>query len=376
MFKNTYAIVEDNFMIRFALRHCLHREYSDYSTFECHGEPTYLLTRKCSAEYYVWRGPCCKVDEMLNFIGNESPELFASLKYLLLADDDTFFRADQTMKWLASIENAGVGHFPLVGNPQPTNHAINRGVWHIKGCKEIHASGWMQPLMFSRAAIEKMRVASAAHGLMDTCQAFDLSQDVGIEVYVWLFGLYHVWMPSVEINGEHQGAQVLKPEQLAVHGIKHDKDHCAGKGEEDWPEKDRYNQHLVIGCGDIDHRGPFHDSKKEADMYDAWEYFRDNGKELEFGQEGKYEFAKAKVTLFPPVSGSDKVKVKEILAKDAKVGADGTYNGEKVEERVIPTLQFIEGYSKTKHGKDNDIISGKWKPFTMNDCSPPGKIDK
>jgi hypothetical protein len=360
--------------MRYSLRHCLNREYPSYTLFECPGETNYLLTRKCSSEYYSWKGPCCKVDEMINFLGNENPQLFKRMKYLMLADDDTFFRPFQLMKWLAAIENSGVGHFPLVGNSHWTVVPPNRGIWHIEGCKEIQASGWMQPLMFTHAAIERMRLASASHGLMDTCRHFDLSQDVGLEVYAWFFGLYHIWMPNVRINARKLGSDIFQPNQLAVHGIKHDKDRCSQEYEEYWPEKDRYNQQMVIGCGNIDQRGPFHNPKRQADTYDAWEYFRDYGRDLEFGKERKFEYVRVNVTLFKVAGSEHKTKVKEILSNDASIEADGTYFGDKVHQRVIPTLQYIGGYSETKHGRENDIVTGKWKEFTLNDCDPPGKV--
>lgn len=363
-------------MMRFALRHCLHREYPDYSTFECHNEPTYLLTRHCTDDYYGWKGPCCKVDEMFNFLTNESPEFFKTVKYILHADDDTFFRADLVMKWLAAIDNSGVAHLPLVGNADPTRFG-RHGIWHIRGCDEITGTGWYQPFFMNHAALQKIKLASANHGLMDTCRNFDVTHDVGMEAYVWLFGLYHLWIPNIEINGNHKGSEIFQPTQMGVHALKHDHDHCeGGSAEGTWPDKDRYDQNLVIGCGDIDHHGPFHDPKKQADMYDAWEYFRDHGKELEFGKAGELEWIKAKVTLEPQTAENEKIRIKEILPNDVKLDADGKYHGQEVHERVIPLLLYVGGYNETKHGKENDIINGKWKEFTLKDCSPPGTIGR
>lgn len=60
-FKNNYVIVEDNLLIRFALRQCIDRETAHYTVFECHDEATYILSRHCTDEYYGAAGPCCKV---------------------------------------------------------------------------------------------------------------------------------------------------------------------------------------------------------------------------------------------------------------------------------------------------------------------------
>ena len=127
-------------MIRFALRHCRQHDWKGYTSFECHNEANYLLTRKCTNEYYVANGACCKVDAMLDFITNENKELFDQIKYVFHGDDDSYFRVDQILKWLAAVDKSGVSTFPIVGNAANTH--INHGLWHIHGCKEIRATGW------------------------------------------------------------------------------------------------------------------------------------------------------------------------------------------------------------------------------------------
>lgn len=230
-------------------------------------------------------------------------------------------------------------------------------------------------MMLNKEALKRMSLASAAYGLTETCRNFDVSQDVGIEAYVWLFGVYHVWMPNVEINGNHLGLKVFRPKQLLVHGLKQNQEHCRHREEAKWPEEERYNQKVVIGCGDIGHKGPFHDSVRQASMYDAFEYFREHGEDAEYGKEGEYEWQKTKVTIYPRKSEGEKVKIKEILKGNERI-ENGKYNGDEVVELVIPRLQFIDGYEKTTHAKTHDIVNKAWAGFTLNDCAPPGKIDK
>lgn len=97
----------DSFDIRFSLRSCEIAETTHYTTFTCPNEATYILSRKCTNEYYGAAGPCCKVDDLINYIMNDRPEFGASLKYALHCDDDTFWRADQVLKWLAAIDKSG-----------------------------------------------------------------------------------------------------------------------------------------------------------------------------------------------------------------------------------------------------------------------------
>lgn len=104
-------------------------EYPQYTAFECHNEPMYLLSRKCTNAYYGADGPCCKLDDGLNFVANLATDLFPDVKFLLHGDDDVFWRADQTLRWLAAIKNSGISDvYPLVANAQngdPENHGAN-----------------------------------------------------------------------------------------------------------------------------------------------------------------------------------------------------------------------------------------------------------
>lgn len=236
-------------------------------------------------------------------------------------------------------------------------------------------------MLFNKAAMEKIAIASAAYGLTDTCRAFEVTHDVGVELYVWFFGFYHIYIPNIALNPHHAGSAIFHPNQLVVHALKHDSDNCAAGKETMWSEKDRYDQRIVVGCGDIDHPGPFHNAKKVADMYDAWEYFRVHGENVTFGKEGQDEFERVNVTIYPniPISSTNtsmqRVKVKEILPEHADI-VNNTYKGNEVKEVVIPHLQFIDGYEKTRHSKQYDIIHKKWVPFKLTDCDPPGKVDR
>ena len=77
IYPHTFCI--DTFQVRYSMRHCKRTEFhsagtgaqqqeeeeSDtfqgYTTFSCHNEPTYLLSRRCDNSYYGAAGPCCKV---------------------------------------------------------------------------------------------------------------------------------------------------------------------------------------------------------------------------------------------------------------------------------------------------------------------------
>jgi hypothetical protein len=190
----------DTFDMRFSLRHCHVKDYHNFTTFTCHHEPTYLLARHCNDDYYGYKGLCCKIDSLFNFLMNEpdNTEFFKKIKYVFQADDDLFIRVDQFLKWISLIDKSGLGHLPIIGNNEPSINFYNRwqGIWHINGCKEISSTGWYHPFFINKPAMERLKVASASWGLMDTCRNFDVSQDVGGDIYFWLFGLYHIMVPG------------------------------------------------------------------------------------------------------------------------------------------------------------------------------------
>lgn len=200
--------------MRFSLRNCEIAETTHYTTFSCRNEPTYVLTRKCTNEYYGAAGPCCKFDDAFNYLLNDRADLAATLKYALHGDDDTFFRPDQVLRWLAAVEKAGLGAVPLIGN---LNMHVDKGpgVWHIKGCMEVQVNGWYQPVVLNAAALALLKTPVAAYGTQATCKAFDVTHDIGLGLLGWLYGMYHLQIPGAESNPGHKGVEILKPQQVS-----------------------------------------------------------------------------------------------------------------------------------------------------------------
>ena len=113
-------------------------------------------------------------------------------------------------------------------------------------------------------------------------------------------------------------------------------------------------------------------------MYDAWNYFKVHGTDVIVGTEGINEFVKANVII------DKNGKLLYIIEEDTPINSaelqliDQTKytlkDGEKVIEHIIPRLLFLRGYTKTAHGQKYDITK-EWHKFTMQDCSPPGRLD-
>ena len=101
------------------MRHCAISDFIFYTSFDCPNEPTFILSRNCTNEYYGANGPCCKVDDGINYLVNDRPKLFEHIKFILHCDDDEYWRADQTLKWLAAVQNSGINHFPIIANGDP-----------------------------------------------------------------------------------------------------------------------------------------------------------------------------------------------------------------------------------------------------------------
>mmetsp|Transcript_24725 Transcript_24725/g.36449 ORF Transcript_24725/g.36449 Transcript_24725/m.36449 type:complete len:210 (-) Transcript_24725:866-1495(-) len=145
-----YVIVEDTHAFRFSVRHCTKHERSNHTVFKCPDEPTYLLSRVCNANYYGPAGPCCKVDESINYLLSR-PEL-RHIKYFAHSDDDTYWRPHQLLRALSHHElTAENPLIPWVANYLNYNLVdAERGVWHISKCHEIEIGGWYQPLVMNK----------------------------------------------------------------------------------------------------------------------------------------------------------------------------------------------------------------------------------
>jgi hypothetical protein len=95
-YDRVYVLLEDTFAVRFMLRHCVRREGPRNTYFACpENEPVYVLTRRCTEEYYAAASACCKVEEGLAFLLAAQPHVLKRLQFLLVGDDDTFWRVDQ-----------------------------------------------------------------------------------------------------------------------------------------------------------------------------------------------------------------------------------------------------------------------------------------
>lgn len=353
--------------MRYALRHCLIEEYPSFTTFDCHNEPVYLLTRTCTNEYYAARGICCKIDAALHFLINEHVSLFQHTKYVIEGDDDTYFRPDQILRWLAVVDNAGLADFPLVANHDSTHsHTDTGGIWHITGCTDIFGNGWYQPMVLNHAALQRLSVSSAAYGFTHTCTAFSVSQDVGFGPYAWMMELVHIHWPRVEINGHHQGLSVFRPDLMVVHCVRHvTSDFCDQP--ERWPAHLRYNQSIAVGCGDLSASAPFHNgTTQSADMYEAWHYFQKFGTSIPVFKE-EHDFYKLPVLLHD----AEGKRIKKVLNPADVV--NGQYNGEKVEYRVLPLMTPLKGYKDTAFAHQHDLTK-EWTTFTLRDCKDPGRL--
>ena len=244
-YDRVYVLLEDTFAVRFMLRHCVRREGPRNTYFACpENEPVYVLTRRCTEEYYAAASACCKVEEGLAFLLAAQPHVLKRLQFLLVGDDDTFWRVDQVHYTRRASERClRCPHHPLsyhtgvpVARPcvrvrpppppprgqraePPRPARRHRGAWrvprqrlqrgghqrlvpgtsyHTRGVTAPHCClhpatthhaitplPLSQPTVINRAALLQLRPALAARGLTALCRAFDVSQDVGLGLLFW-----------------------------------------------------------------------------------------------------------------------------------------------------------------------------------------------
>jgi hypothetical protein len=301
----------------------------------------------CTNEYYNAPGICCKFDETINFIANTNHRIWKHMKYLIQCDDDTFWRSDQLLRWLAVVDKSGLSEFPLVGNTDSSKNFSNPrqrgpgGIFHIDGCQDVFSNGWYQPIMLNKAALEQIRRSTADYATTSVCKTFVLSQDAGIGVFAWIHRLYHIKMPGVQINSNHLGSDIFKPDQMAVHAIRHVKEDDCDMKSNKWPSSLRYDQQVAVGCGKLGQKTPLHDPKRQADMYDAYEWFEEHGEDIILEKAGVNDFRRA-------------------------VDENGDI-------KVVPFISRLPGYENTEHSKKYNVAE-KWAPFGPKDCKNPGKI--
>jgi hypothetical protein len=327
------VVVEDTAVTRMMLRYCHMADGLLYTTFDCPGEATYLLTRNCTEQYYVAIGICCKVDSALDYLIYDNLELYKKIEYAFVIDDDEFIRLDQLFRWIYLLDDANINTLPIVGNSYGGSNA-DGGVWHQKRCSNVHTMGWYQPMMLNKKAIEVVSTSIKAQGITQTCLAFEASQDVSIGVWAWQHELYHIHIPRSRSPG-HGELKNMDPRSVFVHGIRHSKsDKCDGGEEEEWKQtRIRYNQTIMVGCGSIDQAVPTHDRNRHMDMYDVWNYYAVNGSDISFYKNYEDDL-------------SDWTRV------------NGHWNLD---------ITKLEGYNKTDHYQKYKS-SGEWKSFSPRDC--------
>jgi hypothetical protein len=145
LLSHVLVVLEDSASTRLAMRYCDETDHGNFTTFDCPDEASYLLTRHCTDEYYYAPGICCKTDSALQFAAFYDEEFFRDIEYVVLSDDDEFWRVDQFLKWLYLVDYANVSNVPLIGNNHPYSASEKGGVWgqRAKGrCAEIQSIGW------------------------------------------------------------------------------------------------------------------------------------------------------------------------------------------------------------------------------------------
>jgi hypothetical protein len=270
------------------MRHCETTDYEQYTTFSCHHEPLYLLVRSCS------RPPapeciCSKVDASVNFLVHARGELFASTHHVLITDDQTYWRPDQLLRWLAAVQRSGVDKYPIIATadpesaPQPQRPNSYRD-WLFGGtsagrvtANSLGASGY-QHAVLNHALVVRMANATAAFTVRDTCRNLGTSYDTALHVLALRHQAYHLTIPGINLNSQHRGVAILTPTDLAVQHVTHaHKERCDSAPDNGWRPQDLIKQNIVIGCGDIGQPSPRHNKLDGATMYDAWDFYQVHG---------------------------------------------------------------------------------------------------
>lgn len=168
-------------------------------------------------------------------------------------------------------------------------------------------------------------------GITAVCNAYEISQDVGVGVWAWQHQLFHIFIPKGETPG-HAEFQFFSPDAMFVHAVRNYKvDKCEGEKGKEW-EAFRHNQSIMVGCGTVNTAVPTHNRMVHMNMYDAWNYFAENGADIPF----------------------------VLIAENQWTRVDRVWT---------PVLHQLKGYEATDHyiKYENSSI---WNAYTPSDCAP------
>jgi len=142
-----------------------------------------LRFRNCSNEYYGSKGPCCRCQESMRWALYREPEL----EWYVFQDDDMFVRVNALLAVLAAYAPGE----PLAFSGGKSLRGFAPGMWKELAACDSNAEctfkfPWMQPAVFSRAALRDFRLAVDANGLTYECDAFTVTHDVGLGILNWM----------------------------------------------------------------------------------------------------------------------------------------------------------------------------------------------
>lgn len=176
----------------------------------------------CSRLYPVWvdcpegqfgESPCCKQEKGLLALPKD-------YEWTLFADDDMYFKIHVFMGLLR-------GHLPDAWKEPYIITAGGRsakqlGQFGYKGvrspykCSELpeYRYPWGQPVVYSQAALVRIKPGLRAGGLVKQCIEFDLTHDAGNSIFHWMYQL-----PDYAIRISMFPSDQVPREVFGVHGI-------------------------------------------------------------------------------------------------------------------------------------------------------------
>lgn len=235
----------------------------------------------------------------------------------------------------------------------------------------------------------KLRSIITLQPVTSVCSTFDLTHDIVVGVLAWILGLYHVQLATAPRPRVTKGVQVFRPQQMVIHPMKVVKQEGCVDALQSWPPHMRFDQQLVIGCGDVGRSGPLHMPENQTDMYDAHAFYQRHGEPVELGSAGVHGYMWARVRLDGTVNHRGVRRVAEVLEwssththpvgnNNHNPAAEGEEKEGEREWRVLPAINRLFGYENTQHSVRRDVklseLGQLWVPFSRADCDPPGGI--
>jgi hypothetical protein len=142
--------------------------------------------------------PCCKQEKgLLEMLKQQAAYDFYSYH-----DDDNYFRTNHLKKLLSQLDPTSImlltgglpgSHIQLLG--QEGYLSRRKQTYHCTTNSTNYSYPWGNPVIYTRATLEHISSGLQAGGLVQQCQAYNVTHDAGNAIFHWMYMIPELRLP-------------------------------------------------------------------------------------------------------------------------------------------------------------------------------------